>query len=358
MIRKRREDHRGGIVTAGQPPEAVSQLEAMEASCKKTALQNASNALASLKLFMKQSERSYREKAEAILERRSPVEEELADLRAKVQRRDTRIAELRKAMATEILQMATGGMDDLKAFMSLVARGDDMKLIDLQDDICRLTSALKERDAEVQGLKGRLLTDRQRLQTAYDQMAESEVLFRDAIKAAEARSVELKSEISARDVNLLRQSSELFVLESDIKKLRNDDEMHKGVEDNLLAEIKSLRLKVAELEDEQSDYEELHASIVAMEEERTAAIEETRTVHAANTELQEKYERLVEELDDLVAHKKLYRPAAAKTKEADDAEGVDGGPSSDDNAKAEKLPSPKCKLHFYYSNHLSLRFTS
>jgi chromosome segregation ATPase len=142
-----------------------------------------------------------------------------------------------------------------------------------------MASTLKDKEAEVLGLRNRLQAGKQQLRSAFDQMAESEVLFRDAIKAAEARSVELKSEISTRDVSLLRQTSEIYVLESEIKRLRDNDEVHKSVEDTLLAEIKSLKLRVAELEDDKCDYEELQASIVSMEEERAATIEEMKDLH-------------------------------------------------------------------------------
>ena len=53
-----------------QQQDVATQLEDMEISSKATALQRATTALASLKLFLKQSERMYKEKETAITEQR------------------------------------------------------------------------------------------------------------------------------------------------------------------------------------------------------------------------------------------------------------------------------------------------
>lgn len=224
-------------------------------------------------------------------------------------------------MATEVLAVAAGSAEDLKAFMSLVARGDDVKMMDMQDHISRLSSSLKERESEADSLRARLHIDQERLQAAFDQMTELEVLFRDAIKAADARKAEVKSELSSKGIEILRQSSELFVLEQEIKSLKTNEEVHKEVEDNLLAEIKSLKFTIAELEEKKYVFEELEATITSMEEERTATIEELKDLHTANTQLQEKYDRLVDDLDYLVANKALFRPAAIESQRTDEEEG-------------------------------------
>jgi hypothetical protein len=245
-------------------------------------------------------------------------------------------------MATEVLAMATGNSEDLKAFMSLVARGDDVKIMDMEDHISRLSSSLKEKESEADSLKARLQIDQQRLRAAFDQMTELEVLFRDAIKAADARKAEVKSEVSIKNVEILRQSSELFVCAQEIDRLKTDEEVHKTVEDNLLTEIKALKSTIAELEEKKYIFEELEATITSMEEERTATIEELKDVHTANTQLQEKYDRLVDELDYLVANKALFRPAATESHRADDERG-ETTISSPGNKQR-----PACKLYVVF----------
>ena len=180
-IRQHHHHHQAASV---ESTSVETQLDHLEYAVQKSAVQKAASALSSMKAFMKQTEKFYKEKNEALSEpNKTPVDfanDTILHLTEKLRRRENTITELRKLVCSEMLHIKSGGgsLEDSKTRMVVMHKNHELKILDLQEEVLEHKRIEHSHLEEISRLKTRLRRDNSRMGEAMAEFEKIEMIFK------------------------------------------------------------------------------------------------------------------------------------------------------------------------------------
>ena len=248
-------------------PRKVMLLEENDINRRKLIIKRASRALASLRTFMQQSEKIYKENCDAI-SKRTPIQEAkvtINGLTAKLHLREKTISELSRRVNEEMLSASKGSSstpDETIARFNSKQKFDDLKLVKSQDEIERLGAVLKEREGEIEKLKSWLLRDHDRLRQDLSEIQQMEIAFKEEIQRLDQKIAVTKSMNADKDKcinDLNRMICDLNVEIGHLKSILTKREL---TEQEWKAQAETGEARITELEKELALKVDLEAKII------------------------------------------------------------------------------------------------
>ena len=141
------------------------------------------------------------------------------------------------------------------------SNSEDIKILELQEEIIALNIKVTEKDNEISKLKTRLDKEIQKVIHTYGQVDELEIVFKEALQKVESNNIVLAQDILAKEDVVVKLTNEITNLNVQIKKFKTEEIGFKEVENSLLKDIKLCNNQISTLKNSIKNSNELESKI-------------------------------------------------------------------------------------------------